>query len=92
MGAPTPSTPTAMNLTFVMDDDVVGHYTHEPSMTTSMTPLSSFLPTNEIFSISDLRQDITHNLQVNIGPNSVLLLDRIIYTQLDEDPPNDPDR
>ncbi|KAI0370969.1 hypothetical protein BV20DRAFT_228891 [Pilatotrama ljubarskyi] len=73
--AHTNSTPTYMNLTFLLDSHPSGTYQH-----TGTPSASGFAPSQLVFSQGDL-SDGPHSLTIQIGPDSVLLLDYIVYTQ-----------
>lgn len=68
-----------------------GEYLHVPNATDPGTPTANstasdkFLPNVNVFAVSEL-EDTQHNLVVNVGVDSVLLLDYIIFTA----GPNDP--
>lgn len=78
---PTSSAPTVTNLTFTLDNVVAGHYLHTPSSATAI----GFTPDVNVFMMDKLSHSNQHTLEVNIGPNSVLLLDRIIFTEVKAD-------
>ncbi|KAJ8474737.1 hypothetical protein ONZ51_g7014 [Trametes cubensis] len=69
------STPTFMNLTFFLDSHPSGIYQH-----TGTPSGSGFLPSQLVFSKRDLTNE-AHSLSIQVGPDSVLLLDYIVYTQ-----------
>ncbi|TBU52584.1 hypothetical protein BD310DRAFT_831897 [Dichomitus squalens] len=69
------STPTFMNLTFLLDSHPAGTYQH-----TGTASASGFLPSQPIFGQTGLAE-APHNLTIQIGPDSVLLLDYIVYTK-----------
>ena len=73
--APANSTPTFMNLTFLLDSHPAGTYQHSGTASAS-----GFLPSQLIFAQTGL-VEAPHNLTVQIGPDSVLLLDYILYTK-----------
>ncbi|OCH87832.1 hypothetical protein OBBRIDRAFT_837056 [Obba rivulosa] len=70
-------TPTHMNLTYVLDDQPAGAFVHNGSSSTS-----SFQPSTAVFSSSGLGEG-PHTLQVQLGPDSVFLLDYIQYSHED---------
>ncbi|KAI9061817.1 hypothetical protein FKP32DRAFT_1594015 [Trametes sanguinea] len=73
--AHTNSTPTFVNLTFVLDSHPSGSYQHLG------TPSGDgFLPSQLVFSKDGLSEQ-PHSLSIQVGPDSVLLLDYIVYTQ-----------
>lgn len=69
--------PTAMNLTFTLDNQLVGTYIHETSNTTA-EPTPHF----NVFSKKNLTPS-PHVLQASLGVNSVFLIDYMIYTKND---------
>ncbi|OBZ74772.1 hypothetical protein A0H81_05223 [Grifola frondosa] len=69
------STPTFMNLTYTLDSQPVGIFQH-----TGASSAFGFLPSVPVFSKSGLSEG-PHSLTVQIGPDSVLLLDYIVYSQ-----------
>ena len=69
------STPTFMNLTFEVDSHTDGIYQHRGSASAS-----GFQPTTLVFSKTDMAE-APHSLTIQVGPDSVLLLDSIVYTQ-----------
>ncbi|PIL26135.1 hypothetical protein GSI_11890 [Ganoderma sinense ZZ0214-1] len=73
--APANSTPTFMNLTFLLDSHPAGIYQHSGTASAS-----GFLPSQPIFVQTGL-PETPHNLTVQIGPDSVLLLDYILFTK-----------
>ncbi|TFK80295.1 hypothetical protein K466DRAFT_578966 [Polyporus arcularius HHB13444] len=73
--APANSTPTFMNLTFMLDSQRAGTYQH-----TGTASASGFLPSQMVFGQAGLAA-APHSLTIQIGPDSVLLLDYIVYTQ-----------
>ena len=73
--APANSTPTFMNLTFEVDSHTDGIYQHRGSASAS-----EFQPTTLVFSKTDMAE-APHSLTIQVGPDSVLLLDSIVYTQ-----------
>lgn len=64
-----------MNLTFLLDSHPAGTYHHSGTASAS-----GFLPSQPIFVQTGL-VEAPHNLTVHIGPDSVLLLDYILYTK-----------
>lgn len=73
--APPNSTPTFMNLTFAVDSHPAGIYQH-----TGSASASGFLPSALVFGRTNLTE-APHSLTIEVGPDSVLLLDYIVYTQ-----------
>ncbi|KAK0205513.1 hypothetical protein DFS33DRAFT_1429160 [Desarmillaria ectypa] len=71
------TSPTTMNLTFTLDNQLVGTYEHETSNTTA-EPTPHF----NVFSKENLTSS-THVLLASLGVNSVLLVDYMIYTRND---------
>ncbi|KAI0350950.1 hypothetical protein OH77DRAFT_1430351 [Trametes cingulata] len=69
------STPTFMNLTFLLDSHPSGTYQH-----IGTASAMGFAPSQLVFGRGDL-SDGPHSLTIQIGPDSVLLLDYIVYTQ-----------
>ena len=64
-----------MNVTFFMDSQSVGTYQHSGTASGS-----GFSPSQPIFGQTGLAE-APHNLTIQIGPDSVLLLDSIVYTK-----------
>ncbi len=75
--APANSTPRLMNLTFSLDSHPSGTYQH-----IGTASASGFLPSELVFGQAGLAE-APHSLTIQIGPDSVLLLDYIVYTQSD---------
>ncbi|KAI0752048.1 hypothetical protein C8Q74DRAFT_1211435 [Fomes fomentarius] len=75
--APANSTPRFMNLTFLLDSHPSGTYQH-----IGTASASGFLPSELVFGQAGLAE-APHSLTIQIGPDSVLLLDYIVYTQND---------
>ncbi|KAI8992822.1 hypothetical protein BD414DRAFT_482320 [Trametes punicea] len=69
------TTPTSMNLTFVLDSHPTGTYQHNGTASTS-----AFLPSQLVFSKGGLPEE-PHSVAILVEPDSVLLLDYIVYTQ-----------
>lgn len=70
-------TPTFTNLTFTLDDQPAGNFLHDG------TPQGEgFQPNATIFSQTDLSEG-QHTFRLDLGPNSVFLLDSITVTQGD---------
>lgn len=69
------TTPTAMNLSFTLDNTSYGHFFHSGSQSAS-----GYLPQVNVFSQKGLAE-IPHILQVNIEPGSVFLFDYLVYTR-----------
>ncbi|KIP05697.1 hypothetical protein PHLGIDRAFT_128722 [Phlebiopsis gigantea 11061_1 CR5-6] len=74
--APANTTPTYMNLTFTFDSQPAGTFRNlgKPS-----TPISTFTPSVVVFQRTGLPTS-PHSLTVSVGPDSVFLLDYIVYT------------
>ncbi|KAH9916403.1 uncharacterized protein BXZ73DRAFT_92501 [Epithele typhae] len=72
--AQTNSTPTFMNLTFLVDSHTAGTYQHAGSPNAT-----GFQPTTLIFSHTGMAEG-AHSLTMQVEPDSVLLLDSIVYT------------
>ena len=70
-------TPTFTNLTFTLDGQPAGNFLHDGS-----PQGEGFQPNATIFSQTNLSED-QHTLRVDLGPNSVFLLDSVIVTQGD---------
>lgn len=79
MGVPpnTNSTPTLMNLTFTLDGEPAGSFFHNGSTNTG-----GFQSNVPVLSRGNLPVS-AHNLLVNLGPNSVFLLDYYVFSQSD---------
>lgn len=75
--APANSTPTHMNLTYTLDNQPAGSFTHNGT-----SSASGFLPSTAVFSSSGLGEG-PHTLTMHVGPDSVFLLDYIKYSQED---------
>lgn len=71
------STPTLVNLTFTFDSEPAGNFLHSGSATNH-----GFQPTVSVFSRGGLSNS-THSLLVNLGPNSVFLLDYYVVSSTD---------
>lgn len=69
------ATPTYMNLTYTLDSQPAGSFQHNGSASAS-----GFEPAVVVFAKSGLTEG-PHTLNVNVGPDSVFLLDYIVYTQ-----------
>ncbi|KAH9003684.1 hypothetical protein EDB86DRAFT_2798741, partial [Lactarius hatsudake] len=80
----TNSTPTFMNLTFTLDGEPAGSFFHNGSTNTG-----GFQSNVPVFSRGSLSNS-AHNLLVNLGPNSVFLLDYYVSTRSDIGPPSTP--
>ncbi|EMD35196.1 hypothetical protein CERSUDRAFT_116666 [Gelatoporia subvermispora B] len=76
------TTPTHMNLTYVLDDQPAGSFIHNGT-----SSASGFLPSFAVFSSSGLGEG-PHSLQVQVGPDSVFLLDYIEYSHEDAESGN----
>jgi hypothetical protein len=66
-----------MDLTFILDNEPAGTFSH-----TGLANIGGFRPNVPVFSRAGL-SDSTHTLAVNLGPNSVFLLDYYIFSQED---------
>lgn len=75
--APANTTPTFMNLTYTLDSQPAGNYHH---MGNASVPSATFTPSVVVFQKTGL-QASPHSLTVSVGPDSVFLLDYIIYSQ-----------
>ena len=96
--APPNTTPTFTNLTFTLTSSSStsptrsGSFIHQPDASTPGTPTvnsstdDKYLSNVLVFSASSLN-DEEHILTMNVGVDSVLLLDYIIYTAGDNDEP-----
>lgn len=78
------STPTFVNLTYTLDSQSAGSFSHSGTQNpASPTPTpSAFAQSVPVFARSGLPEG-SHSLTINVGPDSVLLLDYIIYSQDD---------
>ncbi|KAL5520444.1 hypothetical protein ACEPAG_9668 [Sanghuangporus baumii] len=89
--APSNTTPTFTNLSFTLDGAPHGSFTYRPDAIVPGTPninssaADKFQFDVNIFSVSDL-EDSDHSLVINVGVDSVLLLDYVIYTAGASDP------
>ncbi|VDC04832.1 unnamed protein product [Peniophora sp. CBMAI 1063] len=70
-------TPTFTNLTFTLDGQPAGNFLHDGSPQDQ-----GFQPNATIFSQTDLSEG-QHTFRMDLGPNSVFLLDSIVVTQAD---------
>ena len=73
--APTNATPSRVNLTYTLDQQPAGSFTYAVD-----SPNPSYSPSSVVFQRTGLL-DTPHSLTVNVGPDSVLLLDYIVYSQ-----------
>lgn len=74
-----------MNLTFKLDSQPDGQYTHtgtEPPPSDAASSSSAYQPDAAVYSRSGLPEGF-HSLRIDVGPDSVFLLDYIIYSQDD---------
>lgn len=73
------TTPTFVNLTYTLDSQPIGQFVHSgsPSVTADST---SYLSSVAVFQQSGLTEG-SHTLNVTVGPDSVFLLDYIVYSQ-----------
>ena len=78
------NTPTFVNLTYTLDSQPAGTYSHSGTQNSvSPTPVpSAFAQTVPVFARSGLPEG-SHSLTINVGPDSVLLLDYILYSKDD---------
>ena len=65
-----------MNLTFTLDSQRAGTFLHTGK---ASTPISTFTPSVVVFQKTGLPAS-PHSLTVSVGPDSVFLLDYIVYT------------
>lgn len=77
---PANGTPTMVNLTCTLDSQPAGRFIHSGSSTTTMTNASTFDTSVPVFVKTGLH-DGPHHLTLNVGADSVLLLDYIVYSQ-----------
>lgn len=77
--APTNGTPSRVNLTYTLDQQPAGAFTYAVD-----SPNPSYSPSSVVFQRTGLL-DTPHSLTVNVGPDSVLLLDCIVYSQENSD-------
>ncbi|GJE95593.1 hypothetical protein PsYK624_117790 [Phanerochaete sordida] len=75
--APANTTPTFMNLTYTFDSQPAGAFLHTGS---ASAPNTSYSPSVLVFQKSGL-PETPHSLTVSVGPDSVFLLDYIVYTE-----------
>lgn len=83
--APANSTPTFMNLTFELNSLSDGQYSHTGTAApanSASTSSSAYLPNTLVYTRSGLSEGF-HSLRIDVGPDSVFLLDYIIYSQDD---------
>ena len=89
--APPNTTPTFTNLSFILDGAPHGSFVYRPDATVPGTPTvdspnsNKYQPNVNVFTASGL-EDAEHSLIVNIGVDSVFLLDYIVYTPGNSDP------
>ncbi|CAL1697696.1 unnamed protein product [Somion occarium] len=78
------NTPTFVNLTYTLDSQPAGDFSHSGTQSpVSPTPApSAFQQSVPIFARTGLPEGF-HALTINVGPDSVFLLDYIIYSQDD---------
>ena len=72
------STPTLMNLSFTLDGEPAGSFSHDGSTNTG-----GFRSDVPVLSRGNL-SDSVHNLLVDLGPNSVFLLDYYVFSRSNE--------
>lgn len=89
--APPNTTPTFTDLSFILDGSAHGSFTYRPDATVPGTPnvdssaSDKFQSNVNIFGAAGL-EDTDHSLVINVGVDSVLLLDYVIYTAGPSDP------
>ncbi|EJD05044.1 uncharacterized protein FOMMEDRAFT_154211 [Fomitiporia mediterranea MF3/22] len=89
--APPNTTPTFTNLSFTLDGSPHGSFTFRPDPTATGTPTvnssasDKFQSNVNVFSVAGL-EDTAHSLIVNVGVDSVFLLDYVMYTAGASDP------
>jgi hypothetical protein len=69
------NTPTSTNLTFTLDGQPVGAFLHNGS-----PDQSGFQPNATVFAQQSLSPS-QHTLRIDLGPDSVFLLDSVVFTQ-----------
>ena len=74
------STPTLVNLTCTLDSQPAGRFIHSGPSTASVTNSSAYDTAVPVFVKTGLH-DGPHTLTLNVGPDSVFLLDYIVYSQ-----------
>lgn len=84
--APANSTPTFVNLTFSLNSQADGQYSHvgtqaAPVNSASASP-TAYQPNVLVYARSGLPEGF-HSLRIDVGPDSVFLLDYIAYSQDD---------
>ncbi|KAI0084360.1 hypothetical protein BDY19DRAFT_997838 [Irpex rosettiformis] len=77
--APSNTTPTFVNLTYTLDSQPIGQFLHSGSPSVKPDP-SLYLSSALVFQKSGLTEG-SHTLNVTVGPDSVLLLDYIVYSR-----------
>lgn len=83
LAAASNNTPTFVNLTATLDSQVAGTFLHTGSpLDSSMSNITSYEKSQPIFMKTGLSEG-PHTLMLNVGPDSVLLLDYIVYSQED---------
>lgn len=73
----TDSTPTLVDVTYTLDSEPAGSFTHADLPSSNA---ASYLSSVQVFKQTGLPEG-PHTLTVNVGPGSVFLLDYITYTQ-----------
>lgn len=73
------STPTFVNVTSTLDSQLAGSFLHHGTPGTNTTSYETSVP---IFAKTGLPEG-PHTLKMNVGPDSVFLLDYIVYTEQD---------
>lgn len=81
--APTNTTPTHMNLTYILDSQPAGSFVHNGSQSAS-----GYLPSTAVFVQSGLNEG-PHELSIHVAPDSVFLFDYLVYSQDDGSDPGD---
>ncbi|KAF8063972.1 hypothetical protein FPV67DRAFT_1503014 [Lyophyllum atratum] len=78
------TTPTAMNLTFNLDDNTHDTFLHQGS-----DAATGYAPNINVFTKTGLTET-PHVLRVNVGPGSVFLFDYLIYSRSNTSDPTTP--
>lgn len=69
------TTPTAMNLSFIIDNNLLGNFSHQGSQSAS-----GYASHVNVFAQANLTET-PHVLRVDVGLGSVFLFDYIVFTQ-----------
>ncbi len=82
--APANATPTFVNLTYTLDGQPAGNFNHSGTQSPSSTEPSpnAYQQSVQVFETSGLSEG-PHALIMSVGPDSVFLLDYIVYSQDD---------